>query len=135
METANYIAGAVGTSTVSYTAVSRSGREGILGLENKSVSTHHSPRALLTRDEVKTLPKDESVLIQAGSLPTKVKKILYYRDPAFMPLLVSAPELQVGPYKYGPPRKANDWFGSPHFTSLAPLDLLSPNGDSTVDPF
>jgi type IV secretion system protein VirD4 len=121
METAQYIAGAVGTSTVSFTTVSHSGRDGLWGLPNKSVSTQHSARPLLTRDEVKTLPRDETVLIQAGTAPARLKKIQYYHDPFFKPLLLPPPDLTEGEYRYGPPAKPNDW------TSLRPLTAAVTN--------
>lgn len=79
-ESARLVSDLLGQETVVFSAMART-----LGSirSDLSVSQHHSPRPLLTPDEVRTLSPDAQLLFLSGQRPILAGKLVYFRDREF----------------------------------------------------
>jgi len=121
--TAKQISDLCGQATVQRVQRSRSDK-GIFGSRSLSESEQELGRALLTPDEVLTLPFDESILLVGGRPPYRGRKLMYYLDPRFKDL--------VDPERYPAPdsRRAQagellkavptEWVSAPRSQRAAP---------------
>lgn len=110
IETAEIISKMLGQKTAKRAHESYSGNKVSLFLKNISVSEQRNPRYLLTPDEVLKLASDKELIFTAGNSPILSRKIRYYADSRFTPLLF--PKLKVSPkrpYSYRPKPRGHDW--------------------------
>jgi type IV secretion system protein VirD4 len=106
IETAEYISKTLGQTTVRFKTKSEGGRKGSPFLSSVNESLHFGSRPLLTPREVMELPDDEALVMVGGGKPIRAKKIRYYNDGSFKPLL-SKPPVGVAA---GVARKSDEWF-------------------------
>jgi type IV secretion system protein VirD4 len=90
IETAEYISKTLGQTTISYKTRSESGKKGSPWFSSINDSVHYSSRQLLTPREVMELPDDEAFVLVGGGRPIRAKKIRYFDDGSFIPLLTKA---------------------------------------------
>lgn len=113
IETAEYISRSLGQTTESYQTKSEGGKKGAFWFSNENVSTHLTGRPLLTPGEVMELPADDALVFIGGNQPIRCKKIRYYEDLNFIPLVQDSPTVPSGrPYPYGPMVAPDDWSSS-----------------------
>lgn len=75
----------LGTGTGFKHQEGRSGKGGMLaGMENRSRSEVEFARALMTPDELMTMPGDDALVLQAGHHPARVRKLTYYTEDVFI---------------------------------------------------
>jgi len=79
-DSAKLVSDLVGQETVVFQTMSRALDSAGSGI---SYSAHHNGRALLTPDEVRTLPSDLQLLFLAGQRPIIAGKLRYYSDREF----------------------------------------------------
>lgn len=91
VETAEYISKTLGQTTVRYKTQSESGRKGSPFKGSVNESLHFGARPLLTPREVMELPDDEALVMVGGGKPIRAKKIRYFDDGSFIPLLHKPP--------------------------------------------
>lgn len=84
IETAKVISDMCGVTTVVHQTQSYSGGRNSLYLGNMSTSDQQISRPLLTPDECLRLPPEDEIVYVAGHAPIKCKKIIYYKDEAFI---------------------------------------------------
>ncbi len=114
VETAEYISKNLGQTTVEYKTKGESGKKGAPFFSNINESLHISSRPLLTPREILEIPDDEALIFVGGRKPIKAKKVVYYQDGSFLPLLLDAhrpkkEEVQAvqsvwNSERYGPPQ-------------------------------
>ena len=95
IETAEYISKTLGQSTVQYKTQGESGKKGSPFFANVNESLHFSQRPLLTPREVMELPDDEAFVLVGGGKPVRAKKIRYFDDGSFVPLLKPPPLIRA----------------------------------------
>lgn len=83
-ETQKTISKLLGQSTIIREGRNTSGRRLAGMLSNMSVNQNEAGRALLTEDEVGTLPENECVILTTGKRPYKADIIRYFEDPRFI---------------------------------------------------
>lgn len=91
IETAEYISKTLGQTTVEFKTKGESGKKGAPFFSNVNESLHYSGRPLLTPREVMELPDDEAFVLVGGGKPIRAKKIRYFEDGSFIPLLNKPP--------------------------------------------
>lgn len=91
IETAEYISKTLGQTSVRYRTKSEGGKKGGLVRSSVNESMHISARPLLTSREVMELPDDEALVLVGGGRPIRAKKIRYFDDGSFAPLLRPPP--------------------------------------------
>ncbi len=129
-ETAKYISESLGEETVLYETDAQSGRIGSPFFVGKSKASHISKRALLTQREVMELPDDEAILFAGGAKPILCKKIRYYEDGVFQPLLLEAPSLNENSSAYGFGRAGKSaWFDTRYVTDEEDISQLEAEPD------
>jgi len=106
IETAEYVSKTLGQTTVRYRTKSEGGKKGSPFLSSVNQSQHFGARALLTPREVMELPDDEALVLVGGGKPIRAKKIRYFEDGSFLPLLSAPP---VGT-KAGVCAQSDEWF-------------------------
>ena len=111
--TASRISEALGTATEVREHRSFSGGRSSFLLDRVSVSTHSSPRPLLTPGEVMQLPADEEIVMVAGHPPIRAKKLRYFEDRNFLSRLLPPPTLSEGGYVDRPAPRPDDWTALP----------------------
>jgi type IV secretion system protein VirD4 len=83
-QTAERIVKWVGQGTIRTKSTSVSGEKGAtFGKKTTSTSEQEQGRALLTADEVMSLPRDEAIVFATGVRPYRGKKCVYYDDARF----------------------------------------------------
>jgi type IV secretion system protein VirD4 len=87
IETAEYISKTLGQTTITYKTRSEGGKKGSPWFSSINESMHHGSRPLLTPREVMELPDDEAFVLVGGGRPIRAKKIRYFDDGSFKPLL------------------------------------------------
>jgi type IV secretion system protein VirD4 len=55
------------------------------------------------------LPSDEEIVLVAGHVPVKAKKLKYYEDSNFTSRILPAPTLAADGYRDRPPSRPDDW--------------------------
>lgn len=83
-ETAKLISEMTGISTVQHTQRNYSGGRLSVVLQNVSTSEQAISRPLLTADETMRLPSSDEIVFVAGHAPIYAKKIIWYKDQAFV---------------------------------------------------
>jgi type IV secretion system protein VirD4 len=91
IDTAEYISRTIGQTTIGYRTKGESGKKGSPFFSNVNESHHFSARPLLTPREIMELPDDEALVLVGGGKPIRAKKIRYFHDNAFSPLLLPPP--------------------------------------------
>jgi type IV secretion system protein VirD4 len=91
IETAEYISKTLGQTTVRYKTQSESGKKGSPFKSSFNESLHFGARPLLTPREVMELADDEALVMVGGGKPIRAKKIRYFDDGSFIPLLHKPP--------------------------------------------
>ena len=84
IETAELLSKMTGSSTVAHTQRNFSGSRLSVVLNNVSTNEQLTQRSLLTADETMRLPPSDELVFVAGHAPIYAKKIIYYKDPAFI---------------------------------------------------
>jgi type IV secretion system protein VirD4 len=114
IETAEYISRSLGQATETYQTSSEGGKKGAFWLSSENIATHLTGRPLLTPGEVMELPPEDAIVFIGGTQPIRCKKIRYYEDFNFIPLVGQPPEIPLErPYPFGPPLTEDDWTSSP----------------------
>lgn len=102
-----------GTDTVEQTTRARPRFFGWLHPEKQHDHTSQQARALMLPQEIQRLPRDQMIVLRPTLPPLKIKRVFYYRDPAFrdhagtpppVPLLHLRVELDPAP----PPPSADE---------------------------
>jgi len=106
VETAEYISKTLGQSTVQFKTRSEGGKKGSPFFSNVNEALHFGSRPLLTPREVMELPDDEALVMVGGGRPIRARKIRYFDDGSFVPLL--HPPAEVKTNKLGAPKSV--WF-------------------------
>jgi type IV secretion system protein VirD4 len=106
VETAEYISKTLGQTTVRYKTKSESGKKGSPFMGSVNESLHFGSRPLLTPREVMELPDDEALVMVGGGRPIRAKKIRYFDDGSFIPLLAKPPTGEQA----GVSSKSDEWF-------------------------
>ena len=106
IETAEYISKTLGQTTVRYKTKSESGKKGSPFMGSVNESLHFGSRPLLTPREVMELPDDEALVMVGGGRPIRAKKIRYFDDGSFTPLLLKPPRGE----KAGVSSQSDQWF-------------------------
>ena len=106
IETAEYISKTLGQTTVRYKTKSESGKKGSPFMGSVNESVHFGGRPLLTPREVMELPDDEALVMVGGGRPIRAKKIRYFDDGSFTPLLHKPPRGE----KAGVSEQSDQWF-------------------------
>ncbi|MGB7244739.1 MAG: IncP-type conjugal transfer protein TraG, partial [Sulfitobacter sp.] len=108
--TAKRISDTLGTSTELRAQKNYAGHRLAPWLAHVMVSRQETARPLLTPGEVMQLPKDESLVLLAGTPPIRAKKLRYYEDVNFTSRCLSAPVLNAeGHYLDTPEHSEHDW--------------------------
>jgi type IV secretion system protein VirD4 len=81
IETARLLSEMTGRFTVNLERASQSG--GVFGGGRVTFSQADAARPLLTPDEVRRLPKDESIVFVSGMPPIRARRVPYFTDPVF----------------------------------------------------
>ena len=55
------------------------------------------------------LPSDEEIVLVAGHVPVKAKKLKYYEDSNFTSRILPPPRLGIEGYSDRPPARSDDW--------------------------
>lgn len=87
VETAEYISKTLGQSTVQFKTRSEGGKKGSPFFSSVNEALHFGSRPLLTPREVMELPDDEALVMVGGGRPIRARKIRYFDDGSFSPLL------------------------------------------------
>lgn len=83
LETAKHFSQMLGEETIIKDQISYSGQRTSLTLNHINTSEHAYKRPLLTPDELRRLPFDESIVFKTGHRPIRGKKVMYFQDPVF----------------------------------------------------
>jgi type IV secretion system protein VirD4 len=107
--TAKRVSDALGTATETRAQRNYAGHRLAPWLGHLMISRQESARALLTPGEIMQLPSDEEIVLVAGHVPVKAKKLKYYEDSNFTSRILTAPKLGVDGYRDRPPPRPDDW--------------------------
>jgi type IV secretion system protein VirD4 len=107
--TAKRVSDALGTATETRAQRNYAGHRLAPWLGHLMISRQESARALLTPGEIMQLPSDEEIVLVAGHVPVKAKKLKYYEDSNFTSRILPAPPLAAEGYLDRPPRRPDDW--------------------------
>ena len=121
IETAEYISKTLGQTTVRYKTRSESGKKGSPFMGSVNESLHFGSRPLLTPREVMELPDDEALVLVGGGRPIRAKKIRYFDDGSFIPLLSTPPR----GIKAGVKAQSDEWFRKCY-------EVVEPSSDETL---
>lgn len=117
--TAKRVSDALGTATETRAQRNYAGHRLAPWLGHLMISRQESARALLTPGEIMQLPSDEEIVLVAGHVPVKAKKLKYYEDSNFTSRILPPPQLSLSGYRDRPPPRPDDW-------SLRPIPKVSP---------
>lgn len=109
-ETAELLSNMSGKTTVKRQVVSYSGKRVSMALDQMSVSEEYQQRALLTPDEVMTLPRDEMLIFNAGHHVIRGHKIQYFTNPDLLSKAKIAPPSKVTMEWRGEYGTESNWF-------------------------
>jgi type IV secretion system protein VirD4 len=107
--TAKRVSDALGTATETRAQRNYAGHRLAPWLGHLMISRQESARALLTPGEIMQLPSDEEIVLVAGHVPVKAKKLKYYEDSNFTSRILPPPSLGVDGYRDRPPSRPDDW--------------------------
>ncbi len=107
--TAKRVSDALGTATETRAQRNYAGHRLAPWLGHLMISRQESARALLTPGEIMQLPSDEEIVLVAGHVPVKAKKLKYYEDSIFTSRVLPPPKLALGGYRDRPPARPDDW--------------------------
>lgn len=107
--TAKRVSDALGTATETRAQRNYAGHRLAPWLGHLMISRQESARALLTPGEIMQLPSDEEIVLVAGHVPVKAKKLKYYEDSNFTSRILPAPRLGFEGYLDCPPTRPDDW--------------------------
>jgi type IV secretion system protein VirD4 len=107
--TAKRVSDALGTATETRAQRNYAGHRLAPWLGHLMISRQESARALLTPGEIMQLPSDEEIVLVAGHVPVKAKKLKYYEDSNFTSRILPPPTLSVEGYRDRPPSRPDDW--------------------------
>jgi len=117
--TAKRVSDALGTATETRAQRNYAGHRLAPWLGHLMISRQESARALLTPGEIMQLPSDDEIVLVAGHVPVKAKKLKYYEDQNFTSRILPAPTLALDGYRDRPPSRPDDW-------SLRPIPKVPP---------
>lgn len=83
LDTAEHLSKMIGKTTVEHQSVNYSGKRMSATMDQMSVTVHQVGRALMEPDEVMHLPKDETLIFQAGEPTVRGVKVPYFTVPEF----------------------------------------------------
>ncbi len=95
LETAGYVSNSCGERTIKTVSTSQ---KNSLQFDSVNKNTSFRARALISRENVKLLPKNEEIIITEASPPVRAKKIAYFKDASFQKRLLpppSVPKLKI----------------------------------------
>jgi type IV secretion system protein VirD4 len=107
--TAKRVSDALGTATETRAQRNYAGHRLAPWLGHLMISRQESARALLTPGEIMQLPSDEEIVLVAGHVPVKAKKLKYYEDSNFTSRVLPPPNLDLDGYEDRPPARPDDW--------------------------
>jgi type IV secretion system protein VirD4 len=107
--TAKRVSDALGTATETRAQRNYAGHRLAPWLGHLMISRQESARALLTPGEIMQLPSDEEIVLVAGHVPVKAKKLRYYEDSNFTSRILPPPALGLEGYRDRPPGRPDDW--------------------------
>ncbi len=107
--TAKRVSDALGTATETRAQRNYAGHRLAPWLGHLMISRQESARALLTPGEIMQLPSDEEIVLVAGHVPVKAKKLKYYEDSNFTSRILPAPRLGFEGYLDCPLTRPDDW--------------------------
>ena len=90
LETARYISDSCGEKTIQTTSTSK---KKSYQYEVPTQSTSFRGRPLITKDEVRKLSKDKTIILVEASNPVLGDKIRYWEDPSFTERLTNPPKV------------------------------------------
>jgi type IV secretion system protein VirD4 len=130
LETARMLSALIGQRTEVTTRTSRSRKLGSLWYDSESTSDGEHGRALLTPDEIRTMPADEVVLLAGGVHPYRGKKVMYYLDPRFRDCAAWPPPDSVQAQAAElPQRPSNPWRDLAPIQAPASASIRSPKAE------
>ncbi len=126
--TAKRISDSLGTATELRAQKNYAGHRLAPWLAHVMVSRQETARPLLTSGEVMQLPADDAIVLTAGALPVRAKKLKYFDDANFTARCIAPPAISGSPDAYPdrPEQRGDDWSSAP-----APINIGL--GHSDVD--
>ncbi|WP_316215121.1 conjugal transfer protein TraG [Bradyrhizobium sp. SZCCHNR2035] len=128
--TAKRVSDALGTATEMRAMKNYAGHRLAPWLGHLMVSRQEIPRPLLTPGEVMQLPPEDEIVMVAGALPIRAKKVRYFEDQRLVSRILAASEITRSETL----QRGDDWSALvPIAPALSKSEKRSPTGDDSAN--